>query len=155
MLRSGLTQSGLARAILVDRSTVSQLLSDTTVRLPNAQVIAACATVLNVSADWLLSLSDRPESAAELLADALSLTTTPRALVDEQVFAWHKEAAGYKIRHVPATLPDMSKPARCLSGKMPRISAGPAYRRSIPQKIVLLGCAARPQISKSRHRFSN
>jgi transcriptional regulator with XRE-family HTH domain len=62
MLRSGLTQSGLARAILVDRSTVSQLLSDTTVRLPNAQVIAACATVLNVSADWLLSLSDRPEA---------------------------------------------------------------------------------------------
>jgi transcriptional regulator with XRE-family HTH domain len=109
MLRSGLTQSGLARAILVDRSTVSQLLSDTTVRLPNAQVIAACATVLNVSADWLLSLLDRPKSAAELLADALSLTTAPRALVDEQVFAWHKEAAGYKIRHVPATLPDMFK----------------------------------------------
>ena len=48
-------------------------------------------------------------SAAELLADALSLTTPPRALVDEQVFAWHKEAAGYKIRHVPATLPDMFK----------------------------------------------
>ncbi|MCX8508354.1 MAG: transcriptional regulator, partial [Rhodobacteraceae bacterium] len=33
----------------------------------------------------------------------------PRALIDEQIFAWHREAAGYKIRHVPATLPDMLK----------------------------------------------
>jgi hypothetical protein len=30
-------------------------------------------------------------------------------LVDEQIFAWHREAAGYKIRHVPAALPDMLK----------------------------------------------
>ena len=114
MLRSGLTQSGLARAILVDRSAVSQLLSDTTARLPNAQVIAACATVLKVSADWLLSLSDRLESAAELLTNALSITTAPSALVDEQVFACHKEAAGYKVRHVPATLPDMFKTRKML-----------------------------------------
>lgn len=93
---------------------MSQLLSNTTARLPNAQVIAACATVLNVSADWLLSLSDCPESAAELLADALSLTTAPRALVDEQVFAWHKQAADYKFRNVPATLPDMFKTSEML-----------------------------------------
>jgi len=39
----------------------------------------------------------------------LSLTEAPRALVDEQIFQWHKEAAGYKIRHVPAGLPDMLK----------------------------------------------
>ena len=25
----------------------------------------------------------------------------PRALIDAQIFAWHQEAAGYKIRHVP------------------------------------------------------
>ncbi|MBD3788697.1 MAG: transcriptional regulator, partial [Sphingomonadales bacterium] len=31
------------------------------------------------------------------------------ALIDETIFAWHQEAAGYKIRHVPATLPDMLK----------------------------------------------
>jgi hypothetical protein len=62
-----------------------------------------------VSADWLLSLSDRPESAAEIMANSLTLTEAPRALVDEQIFAWHKEAAGYKIRHVPAALPDMLK----------------------------------------------
>ena len=75
--KSGMTQSGLARATRIIRSTVSQLLSGSTARLPNAQVIGACAATLKVSADWLLSLSDRPESAADLLADALSLTTAP------------------------------------------------------------------------------
>ena len=106
---AGMTQSDLARATRINRSTVSQLLSGTATRLPNAQVIGACAAALRVSADWLLSLSDRPESAADLLADALSLTTAARALIDEQIFAWHKEAEGFKIRHVPATLPDMFK----------------------------------------------
>ena len=106
---SGLSQSALARQIGVDRSTISQLLTGDGARLPNAHVIGACASTLGVSADWLLSLSDRPESAAELLAGALSLSRAPRALVDERIFEWHREAAGYKIRHVPAALPDMLK----------------------------------------------
>lgn len=104
-----MTQSGLARLVGVDRSTVSQLLTDDGARLPNAHVIGACASALGVSADWLLSLSDRPESAAELLASSLTLTAAPRALVDERIFEWHQEAAGFKIRHVPAALPDMLK----------------------------------------------
>ena len=106
---SGLSQSALARATGVDRSTISQLLSDAGARLPNAHVVGACAAALGVSADWLLSLSDRPESAAELLASSLSLSEAPRALVDERIFEWHQEALGYKIRHVPAALPDMLK----------------------------------------------
>ncbi|GHF50627.1 helix-turn-helix domain-containing protein [Seohaeicola zhoushanensis] len=107
--QSGTTQSALARAIGVDRSTISQLLTDDGARLPNAHLVGACAGALGVSADWLLSLSDRRESAAELLAGSLSLTEAPRALIDERIFAWHREAAGYKIRHVPAALPDMLK----------------------------------------------
>lgn len=106
---TGLSQSALARAAGVDRSTISQLLAPETARMPNAQVVAACATALGVSSDWLLSLSDRPESAAQLLAASMSLTEAPRALVDERIFAWHREAEGYKIRHVPAALPDMLK----------------------------------------------
>jgi transcriptional regulator with XRE-family HTH domain len=103
------TQSGLARQIGVDRSTISQLLKGDGARLPNAHVVGACAAALGVSADWLLSLSDRTESAADLLASSLSLTEAPRALVDQRIFDWHQEAAGYKIRHVPAALPDMLK----------------------------------------------
>jgi transcriptional regulator with XRE-family HTH domain len=105
----GSTQSSLARAIGVDRSTISQLLKGDGARLPNAHVVGACASALGVSADWLLSLSDRPESAADLMSANLSLTAAPRALVDQQIFDWHREAAGYKIRHVPAALPDMLK----------------------------------------------
>jgi len=102
-------QSALARQVGVDRSTISQLLKDQGARLPNAQVVGECAASLGISADWLLGLTARPETAADILATTLSLTEAPRALVDEQIFQWHKEAAGYKIRHVPATLPDMLK----------------------------------------------
>ncbi|SIO55851.1 Transcriptional regulator, contains XRE-family HTH domain [Rhodovulum sp. ES.010] len=109
MDRTGQSQSALARAAGVDRSTVSQILTDAGARLPNAHVAAACAQALGVSADWLLGLSDRPERAADLMAASLSMPEAARAPVDEQIFAWHREAAGYKIRHVPAGLPDMLK----------------------------------------------
>lgn len=104
-----ITQSALARDVGVDRSTISQLLTDSGARLPNGHVVGACASALGVSTDWLLGLSDRPESAAELLASSLTMTEAPRALVDERIYAWHREAAGYKIRYVPAALPDMLK----------------------------------------------
>ena len=87
----------------------SQLLKGRGARLPNAQVVGECAAALGISADWLLGLTDRPETAADILATSLSLTEAPRALVDAQIFQWHKEAAGHKIRHVPAGLPDMLK----------------------------------------------
>ena len=78
-------------------------------------MVGECAAALGVSADWLLSLSDRPETAAALLANSLTLTEAPRAMIDEQIFQWHKEAAGYKIRHVPAALPDMLKTREVLN----------------------------------------
>ena len=80
---AGTTQSALARTTGIDRSTVSQLLKDDGARLPNAQVVGACAQALGISSDWLLGLSDRPESASDLLANSLTLTEAPRALVDE------------------------------------------------------------------------
>lgn len=102
------SQSALARATGADRSTISQLLAEGT-RLPNAQLAADCAQALGISADWLLGLTDRPEPLADLLATQLTMKEAPRALFDEAIFGWHQEAAGYKIRHVPATLPDMLK----------------------------------------------
>ena len=108
MARRGVNRSALARATGVDRSTVSMLLAPGT-RLPGAQLAADCAAVLGISADWLLGLSERPEPLADLLATSLSITEAPRALIDEAIFDWHREAAGYKIRHVPAALPDMLK----------------------------------------------
>lgn len=109
MAQANSNQSALARAVGADRSTISQVLTAPGLRLPSAHIIGAAAAHLGVSTDWLLGLSDHPESAETLAANALSLTPAPRALIDEQIFGWHKEAAGYKIRHVPAALPDMLK----------------------------------------------
>lgn len=107
---SGQSRAGLARAIGVDRSSVTQMLAPGETRMPGGHVVAACAQALDVSADWLLGLTDRPEPAGALLDSSLSISETGRATgLDDQIFAWHREAEGYKIRHVPATLPDMLK----------------------------------------------
>lgn len=108
MEQTGTSRAALARATGVDRSTVTQLLSEADARMPGGHLVAACAETLSVSTDWLLGLSDRPEASADLLT--ATLTEAERATsADDQIFAWHQEAAGYKIRHVPATLPDMLK----------------------------------------------
>lgn len=104
-----MSRAALARAIGADRSTISQLLAEGSARLPNAQLVAEAATALGVSADWLLDLSDRPEQAQDLVAASITLSPAERALVDEEIFAWHREAEGYKVRHVPAGLPDILK----------------------------------------------
>lgn len=109
MTDAGMSRSALARATGVDRSTLSQLLADGEARLPNAQLIADSATALGVSTDWLLSLTERRERPGDLLAAAVRMETAERATVDAQMFEWHREARGYKIRHVPATLPDILK----------------------------------------------
>ena len=109
MALSGETQSSLARKTGADRSTLSQILAGTTPRLPNGQLVAQCANSLGVSADWLLGLSDQPDSLEQILEQAMTMVDAPRALIDAQIFAWHQKAAGYKIRHVPSGLPDMVK----------------------------------------------
>ena len=105
----GDTQSSLARKTGADRSTLSQILAGTTPRLPNGQLVAQCANSLGVSADWLLGLSDQPDSLEQILEQAMTMVDAPRALIDAQIFAWHQKAAGYKIRHVPSGLPDIVK----------------------------------------------
>ncbi|MEO0486567.1 MAG: helix-turn-helix transcriptional regulator [Pseudomonadota bacterium] len=128
--QTGTTQSALARAAGVDRSTISQLLRDDGPRLPNGQLVAACAVALGVSTDWLLGLSERPEQASDLVAAAMTVTEAPRALVDERIFEWHREAQGYKIRHVPAGLPDILK-----STEMLRWEYQPSLGRTTDQAI--------------------
>lgn len=106
---TGMNRSALARACGVDRSTIAQLLSKGAVRMPNAHLAAECARALGISADYLLGLSDRPERPGDLVAAAVSVTEAERSSADDQLLQWHREAAGYKIRHVPATLPDILK----------------------------------------------
>lgn len=109
MQRNGLNRSDLARATGSDRTTIGQLLTAGAPRLPNAHLAAEIASTLGVSCDWLLGQTDRPERPGDLLAAAMDVTDADRTTADAQILEWYAEAAGYKIRHVPATLPDMLK----------------------------------------------
>ena len=107
--RVGWTQSRLADATSLDRSTVSQLLASPSARLPSGHALGQIAAALQVSSDWLLGLSNHRGAASEVLEQAVQMTEIPRHPVDEQVLAWTREAAGAKIRHVPAGVPDIFK----------------------------------------------
>ena len=99
-------RSALARATGFDRSTLTQILNSDDPRLPNVHLAAQCAEELGVSTDWLLGLSDRHERAADILSASFQFARATRTPADEFIQACHREAAGYKIRHVPASLPD-------------------------------------------------
>ncbi|MBX2804765.1 MAG: helix-turn-helix domain-containing protein [Hyphomicrobiales bacterium] len=106
---AGISRSALARMTGVDRSTIAQLLGSGDPRLPNAHLAAECAQTLAVSTDWLLGLTDRRERAGDVIATIIGMPRAARSSADDQIMEWHREAAGYKIRHVPATLPDVLK----------------------------------------------
>ena len=107
--RSGISRSAFARDVGVDRSTLSQLLAPDNDRLPRADTVAAVAAGLQVSLDWLLGLSQEEKLGADILQQSLQIEPSSANPVDERLARWHAEAAGYKIRHVPTTLPDVLK----------------------------------------------
>lgn len=107
--RSGLSRGRLAERIGVDRSTISQLLNGAEPRLPNGHVVGSLAAALKVSADWLLGLTMRPDTASDILEASMQIRDAPRAPSDEHLIEWHREAAGSKIRNVPLTLPELMK----------------------------------------------
>ena len=109
MARSGFKAAGLAAKIGVDRSTLSQLLSGENDRLPRADTVAAMASELQVSLDWLLGLTSETRRGADILHESMQFATSAQTPVDAQLVRWHLEATGYKIRHVPTTLPDFTK----------------------------------------------
>jgi transcriptional regulator with XRE-family HTH domain len=128
MSTKGMTKSGLSRAAKVDRSTIGQLLKNDHPRLPNSQLAADAANALGVSTDWLLGLTNRPETPGDIVAAALSLSPAERTSADKQLLEWHHEAAGYKVRHVPATLPDILKTKRMLDWEY-----APVRERRLPE----------------------
>ncbi len=106
MRRYGGPQSRFADSIGLDRSALSQLLSGKTERLPRAETLVAIADAHGVSLDWLLGVSQSERLAAEI-APTLAIELGASAHDDSRLQEWRREAAGYKIRYVPATLPDL------------------------------------------------
>jgi transcriptional regulator with XRE-family HTH domain len=107
--RSGMSRSAFAARLGLDRSTLSQLLSAANLRLPRAETIAAIAASAQVSVDWLLGLSQEGQLGADMVGQDLEIAAGTASPADERLQGWHAEAAGYKIRYVPATLPDLLK----------------------------------------------
>jgi len=107
--RSGMTRSAFAAKVGFDRSTLSQLLTPANDRLPRAETIAAIASMEQVSVDWLLGLSQEDQMGTNILPEALEIERSAQSPTDERLVRWQSEAAGYKIRYVPTTLPDLLK----------------------------------------------
>lgn len=117
-------QADFARSIGIDRSALSQLLSERIVRMPRAETLRTIAEAHQVSLDWLLGLSQ-----AEARSTEIQNTTAIEGIGDEEgdsrLARWHKEAAGYKIRYVPAIIPDLLRTPATISlfsGKRPGLS---------------------------------
>jgi transcriptional regulator with XRE-family HTH domain len=106
---SGLSRSAFAAAVGLDRSTLSQLLSPDSDRLPRLETLIAIGQTAQVSIDWLLGLSQQGSMRADILAEEASIERDAPLPTDARLMAWHAEAAGTKIRYVPTTLPDLLK----------------------------------------------
>ncbi len=109
LARSELSQTDFARAAGIDRSTLSQLLAAGADRLPRVESIAAIAQIGSVSLDWLLGFSQSDKPDAGVVDESLQIERDAPSPLDERLLRWHTEAAGYRIRHIPTTFPDLLK----------------------------------------------
>jgi transcriptional regulator with XRE-family HTH domain len=104
--RSGQNQSAFAADVGIDRSALSQLLSGTSTRLPRAETLLNIAAAHKVSLDWLLGLSHDESLTGEIRA-SFEIEEGFGGFDRTLLAKWHAEAAGTKIRYVPAGIPDL------------------------------------------------
>jgi transcriptional regulator with XRE-family HTH domain len=144
--RSGLSRSAFATRIGIDRSTLAQVLSSQDDRLPRAETLAAIAADQQVSVDWLLGLTQEGGLSAAIITQPLEIEPGARSPADERVTRWHAEAAGYKVRYVPASLPDLFKTEEIIRYEY-REHAG-----AVPESRIL---AATARLANVRHPDSD
>ena len=106
LLRSDQNQSEFAAAVGIDRSALSQLLSGASTRLPRAETLLNIAAENKVSLDWLLGLS-QDEGLTGEIRESLEIEEASGGFERTLIAKWHAEAAGTKIRYVPAGIPDL------------------------------------------------
>jgi transcriptional regulator with XRE-family HTH domain len=106
LARSGQNQSAFAASVGIDRSALSQLLSGQSTRLPRAETLLNMAATYNVSLDWLLGIS-QDEGLASEIRESLEIEEGTGSFDRTLLASWHAEAAGTKIRYVPAGIPDL------------------------------------------------
>ena len=104
-----MSRTMFAQHIGIDRSTLSQLLSPGNTRLPRVETLAAIAAWQQVSIDWLVGVTHAGVMQAELVTEQTTFEREAPDRSGEKLRAWLSEAIGYKIRHVPSSLPDLLK----------------------------------------------
>jgi transcriptional regulator with XRE-family HTH domain len=140
--RSGMPKGQFAEQAGIDRTTLSQLLSPTNRRLPRVDTMVALAATHGLSIDWLVGLSNAGPVEAELLQHT-SFEAPGPAPADERLLGWLGEAADYKIRYVPATLPDLLKTDAVIRFERSR-SEGPDVTQTIDTTAARLAWARHP-----------
>ncbi len=106
--RSQLNQSAFAGSIGIDRSALSQILSGATTRLPRAETLMTIADEYKISLDWLLGLSQDETLTAEI-RDMVEIEEGVSGYGESFMARWYAEAAGMKVRYVPAGIPDLMR----------------------------------------------
>lgn len=135
--RSGVSRSAFAKKVGIDRSTLSQLLSGSSDRLPRVETLEAIASTEQVSIDWLLGLSQQGGLQANIVPHEIEIQPGSRSPSDERLAHWYAEAAGYKVRYVPATIPDLLKTPTVIEYEFVSSAAStPAQRRQIGQELL-------------------
>jgi transcriptional regulator with XRE-family HTH domain len=104
--RSDVNQSAFAAKVGIDRSALSQLLSGSSTRLPRAETLLNIAAEYQTSLDWLLGIS-QDEGLTGEIKESLEIEESTGGFNDTLLARWHAEAAGTKIRYVPAGIPDL------------------------------------------------
>ena len=104
--RSGLSVSAFSKRCGLDRSALSQFLNDGSLRLPRSETLVSIAASENVSVDWLLGLS-QDEAVVGEVSSVFDIEHASAEQDRSLLAEWHTEAAGYKIRYAPSSLPDL------------------------------------------------
>jgi transcriptional regulator with XRE-family HTH domain len=105
----GVTQTQLAQTLQIDRTSLSQLMSPTSTRLPRVETLVTLAQFAGVSVDWLLGLTNADEGRTDIVDEAFAFEREAIGTVDERLVGWLQEASGAKVRYVPTSLPDLLK----------------------------------------------
>ena len=131
--RTGMSRLAFADRVGMDRSTLSQLLSPDNDRLPRVETLAAIAHTHQVSVDWLVGLSEEGQIGAHVLEQSVQIEENAPSPADARLARWHAEAAGYKIRYVPTTLPDLLKTDQIVAyeyGRFATVDPGQSLEQS-------------------------
>ncbi|MGR4001031.1 MAG: helix-turn-helix domain-containing protein [Alphaproteobacteria bacterium] len=116
----GLNRSNLAQRAGLERSTLSQLLSEKGSRLPSVETLGQISDSFRVSVDWLLGRSALPTDGISVM-DTQATITSGEGPNDSPISQWYLDAQGYKIRYVPSNLPDLLKNRRTTQHEYARL----------------------------------